>query len=45
MKKGLNGYDRGHQIPSGDRQRNKNGTRMNQQTFFYTNMTAQVGKR
>ena len=45
MKKGLNGYDRGHQIPSGDRQRNKNGTRMNQQTFFYTNMTAQVGKK
>lgn len=45
MEKGLNGYDRGHQIPSGDRQRNKNGTRMNQQTFFYTNMTAQVGKK
>lgn len=45
MKDGLNGYDRGHQIPSGDRQRNKNGTRMNQQTFFYTNMTAQVGKK
>ncbi len=45
MKKGLNGYDRGHQIPSGDRQRDKNGTRMNQQTFLYTNMTAQVGKK
>lgn len=45
MNKGLNGYDRGHQIPSGDRQRTSNGKLMNKQTFFYTNMTAQVGKQ
>lgn len=45
MKKGLNGYDRGHQIPSGDRQRTSNGKLMNRQTFFFTNMTAQVGKK
>lgn len=45
MEKGLNGYDRGHQIPSGDRQRTSNGKLMNRQTFFFTNMTAQVGKK
>lgn len=45
MEKGLNGYDRGHQIPSGDRQRKSNDKLMNRQTFFFTNMTAQVGKK
>lgn len=35
------GYDRGHQIPSGSRNAN---TSMNRQTFYYTNMTAQVSK-
>lgn len=44
MKKGLNGYDRGHQIPSGDRQRKSNDKLMNRQTFFFTNMTPQVGQ-
>lgn len=44
MEKGLNGYDRGHQIPSGDRQRTSNGKLMNRQTFFFTNMTAQIGQ-
>ena len=33
------GFDRGHQIPSGSRNAN---TDMNRQTFYYTNMTAQV---
>ena len=33
------GFDRGHQIPSGSRNAN---TAMNRQTFYYTNMTAQV---
>ena len=33
------GFDRGHQIPS----RNAN-TAMNRQTFYYTNMTAQVSR-
>ena len=36
-----NGYDRGHQIPSADRQIN---TDANRQTFYFTNMTPQVGK-
>lgn len=45
MEKRLNGYDRGHQIPSGDRQRKSNDKLMNRQTFFFTNMTAQVGKK
>lgn len=44
MEKGLNGYDRGHQIPSGDRQRKSNDKLMNRQTFFFTNMTAQIGQ-
>lgn len=35
------GYDRGHQIPSGSRNAN---TEMNRQTFYYTNMTAQVSR-
>lgn len=34
------GYDRGHQIPSGDRTANKE---MNSQTFYYSNMTPQLG--
>lgn len=33
------GYDRGHQIPSGDRTANKE---MNSQTFYYSNMTPQL---
>ncbi|MBR2420186.1 MAG: DNA/RNA non-specific endonuclease [Rikenellaceae bacterium] len=42
MEKGMgNGYDRGHQIPSADRVASYD---MNVQTFYYTNMTAQVGK-
>lgn len=32
------GYDRGHQIPSGDRTANRSA---NSQTFYFTNMTAQ----
>lgn len=35
-----NSYDRGHHIPSADRLASYN---MNAQTFYYTNMTAQVG--
>lgn len=35
-------YDRGHQIPSGDRTADKP---LNQTTFYYTNMTAQVGPK
>jgi len=34
-----NGYDRGHHIPSADRLASYD---MNVQTFYYTNMTAQV---
>ncbi|WP_295769016.1 fimbrillin family protein [uncultured Mucilaginibacter sp.] len=34
-----NGYDRGHQIPSGDRTSTRE---LNQTTFYYSNMTAQV---
>ncbi len=42
MEKGMgNGYDRGHQIPSGDRTASR---ALNVQTFYYTNMTAQVGR-
>lgn len=41
MKRGLNGYDRGHQIPSADRVVTREA---NEQTFYYTNMTAQIGK-
>lgn len=33
-----NGYDRGHQIPSGDRTKDN---QMNEPTFYYTNMTPQ----
>lgn len=34
-----NGYDRGHQIPSGDRTATRE---LNATTFYYSNMTAQV---
>jgi endonuclease G, mitochondrial len=34
-----NGYDRGHQLPSADR---NISTELNQTTFYYSNMTAQV---
>ncbi|MDY2624466.1 MAG: DNA/RNA non-specific endonuclease [Alloprevotella sp.] len=40
MTKGINGYDRGHQIPSADRLVNLEA---NRQTFYFTNMTPQVG--
>lgn len=41
MEKGMsNGYDRGHQVASADRLASYD---MNVQTFYYTNMTAQVG--
>lgn len=43
MRSGLgNGYDRGHQIPSADRLVT---TGANEQTFYYTNMTPQLGSR
>lgn len=42
LGKGINGYDRGHQIPSGDRTRSRS---INEQTFYYTNMTPQVGPK
>lgn len=35
-------YDRGHQLPSGDRLRSYE---INAQTFYYTNMTPQTGKK
>lgn len=44
LHKGMKGYDRGHQIPSGDRQRTSKGKLMNRQTFFFTNMTPQIGQ-
>ena len=41
MEKGMsNGYDRGHLVASADRLASYD---MNSQTFYYTNMTAQVG--
>ena len=40
MFSGVPGYDRGHQIPSGDRQSCRAA---NEQTFYFTNMTAQLG--
>lgn len=40
LKKAPSGYSRGHQIPSGDRQRKD--CDMNNQTFYYTNMTPQL---
>lgn len=35
------GYDRGHQIPSADRQKNP---KSNRKTFYFTNMTPQIGE-
>lgn len=40
MNATMSGYDRGHQIPSGDRTATR---RMNEQTFYYSNMTPQLG--
>lgn len=40
MTSTIKGYDRGHQIPSGDRTATEE---MNIQTFYYTNMTPQLG--
>lgn len=40
LKKGISNYSKGHQIPSGDRQRKD--CDMNNQTFYYTNMTPQL---
>lgn len=42
LLKGITGYDRGHQIPSGDRTRSSS---INSQTFYYTNMTPQIGPK
>lgn len=41
----IKGYDRGHQIPSGDRRldNRNNSNDPNVQTFYYTNMTPQLG--
>lgn len=41
MKRGLAGFDRGHQIPSADRLVTREA---NEQTFYYTNMTPQIGR-
>ena len=41
LGKGFSGYDRGHQIPSGDRTGSRS---MNTATFYYTNMTPQIGQ-
>ncbi len=38
---GINSFDRGHQIPSGDRTCN---TATNRQTFYFTNMTPQMSR-
>lgn len=40
MNSTIKGYDRGHQLPSGDRTGNYE---MNMQTFYYSNMTPQLG--
>lgn len=40
MTSTIKGYDRGHQIPSGDRTAT---WEMNAQTFYYSNMTPQLG--
>ncbi len=39
MTSSIKGYDRGHQIPSGDRTATEE---MNSQTFYYSNMTPQL---
>ena len=41
MTKGIAGYDRGHQCPSADRLVCREA---NAQTFYFTNMTPQIGK-
>lgn len=41
LSKGISGYDRGHQIPSADRLVSREA---NVQTFYYTNMTPQIGR-
>lgn len=41
LSKGISGYDRGHQIPSGDRTAN---SATNAQTFYYSNMTPQLSR-
>lgn len=40
LKNSISGYSRGHQIPSADRQRED--CEMNEQTYYYTNMTPQL---
>lgn len=40
LSSGISGYDRGHQIPSADRTIN---SATNAQTFYFTNMTPQLG--
>ena len=39
---GISGYDRGHQIPSGDRTCSRT---INEQTYYFTNMTPQIGQK
>lgn len=41
LSSGVSGFDRGHQIPSGDRTYSR---AMNETTFYYSNMTAQNGQ-
>ena len=41
LRRGFDGYDRGHQIPSADRVTTNAD---NATTFYYTNMTPQLGK-
>ncbi len=41
LTKGMSGYDRGHQIPSADRLTTNADNAM---TFYYTNMTPQLGQ-
>lgn len=41
MYRGINNYDRGHQLPSQDRRRDR---KMNASTFYYSNMTPQIGQ-
>lgn len=38
-------YDKGHQIPSADRQRSNNNKLINRQTYYYTNITPQSGTK
>lgn len=41
LERGIDGYDRGHQLPSADRMTTKAD---NATTFYYTNITPQTGK-